>query len=182
MKYVLKNQLRRLRFFIIPSAAKRSKILKKAGFFNEMGNDVFFQPRKLPADPQYIRFHNNISVAANVTFITHDVMHGLFKNIDNENDYYSHLGCIEVMDNVFIGAGSIILPDVRIGPNAIVAAGSVVVKDVPPGSIVGGDPAKVIGNFNELMKKRKEESEEIKVFDRNKRASVEWEKFYSKRL
>lgn len=45
--------------------------------------------------------------------------------------------------------------NVKIGPNAIVAAGSVVTKDVQPGTIVGGNPARVIGSFNDLMEKRK---------------------------
>lgn len=42
----------------------------------------------------------------------------------------------------------------KIGPNSVVAAGSVVTKDVPPGTIVGGNPAKQIGNFDDLMQKR----------------------------
>ena len=77
------------------------------------------------------------------------------KNIDNQAyDYYS--GCIEVMDNVFIGSNSTILPNVKIGPNALIAAGSVVTKDVPENSVVAGVPAKVIGKFDEYMNKRKE--------------------------
>lgn len=44
----------------------------------------------------------------------------------------------------FIGARSIIMPGVRVGDGSIVAAGSVVTKDVPPGSIVAGNPARVI--------------------------------------
>lgn len=43
--------------------------------------------------------------------------------------------------------------NVKIGPIAVIAAGSVVVKDVAPGTVVGGS-AKVIGNFDDLMKRR----------------------------
>jgi acetyltransferase-like isoleucine patch superfamily enzyme len=49
-----------------------------------------------------------------------------------------------VHDDVWIGHGAIIVAGVEIGEGSIVAAGSVVVKDVPPYSIVGGNPAKVI--------------------------------------
>ena len=42
----------------------------------------------------------------------------------------------------------------KIGPNAIVAAGSVVTKDVPEGSVVAGCPAKVIGRYEDVAKKR----------------------------
>jgi acetyltransferase-like isoleucine patch superfamily enzyme len=47
--------------------------------------------------------------------------------------------------DVWIGYGSVILAPVRIGNSSIIAAGSVVINDVPPFSIVGGNPAKVIG-------------------------------------
>lgn len=46
--------------------------------------------------------------------------------------------------NCFIGAHSIIMPGVTIGDGSIVAAGSVVTKTVPPGSLVGGNPARII--------------------------------------
>ena len=50
-----------------------------------------------------------------------------------------------IEDYVFIGPRVTIQPGVRIGKGAIVAAGAVVVKDVPPFAVVGGVPAKVIG-------------------------------------
>jgi acetyltransferase-like isoleucine patch superfamily enzyme len=49
--------------------------------------------------------------------------------------------------NVWIGARAIILPGVVIGDHSVVAAGSIVTKRVPPRSVVGGTPAKVIGTF-----------------------------------
>ena len=57
-------------------------------------------------------------------------------------------------------ADSTIMYDVKIGPNAIVAAGSVVTKDVPEGTIVGGNPAKVIGKFEDFVIKRNKKTEQ----------------------
>lgn len=44
-----------------------------------------------------------------------------------------------------IGAGAVILPGLVIGDGAMVAAGSVVTRDVPPGKLVVGNPARVVG-------------------------------------
>jgi acetyltransferase-like isoleucine patch superfamily enzyme len=51
---------------------------------------------------------------------------------------------IVIEDDVWLGAGAVITDGVRVGRNSIVAAGAVVTKDVPPYSVVGGIPAKVI--------------------------------------
>ncbi len=53
-------------------------------------------------------------------------------------------GPVRIGTDVWIGAGCIVLPGVRIGDHAVVAAGSVVTKEVPPGAIVGGVPARII--------------------------------------
>lgn len=55
--------------------------------------------------------------------------------------------CIE--DDVLIGCQSIVLSGNRIGKGAVIGAGSVVTKDVPPWTIVGGNPAKVIREIPE---------------------------------
>jgi len=155
MKKHTKKQLTRLRIALIFESNRRNKYIKKHKIFKEMGENVFFQPRIIPSDPELIKFHNNIIVGSNTTFVNHDYIHSVFNNYVGENQYAYTTGCIEVMDNVFIGTGTIIMPNIKIGPNAIIAAGSVITKDVEENTIVGGVPAKPIGKFDEYMKKRK---------------------------
>lgn len=53
-------------------------------------------------------------------------------------------GPVIIEDNVWIGEGACIMPNVRIGKNAVVGANAVVTKDVPANAIVAGVPAKII--------------------------------------
>jgi acetyltransferase-like isoleucine patch superfamily enzyme len=59
-----------------------------------------------------------------------------------QQDYYD--GEIIIGDDVWIGAGSVILPGVTIGKGAVIAAGSVVNKDVPSYAVAGGVPVRVL--------------------------------------
>ena len=52
-----------------------------------------------------------------------------------------------------MGAGSILLPGVKIGKNSIVGAGSVVTRSVPPRTLVAGNPAKIIKQFSNKKNK-----------------------------
>lgn len=54
---------------------------------------------------------------------------------------------IRVGDGVWIGGGAILLPGVGIGDEAVIAAGSVVTRDVSPGTVVAGNPARVVRRF-----------------------------------
>jgi maltose O-acetyltransferase len=54
-------------------------------------------------------------------------------------------GNVTIGDDVFIGAGAVILPACRIGNGAVIGANSVVNKDIPGKAIVAGAPAKRIG-------------------------------------
>jgi acetyltransferase-like isoleucine patch superfamily enzyme len=56
---------------------------------------------------------------------------------------------IVIEDDVWLGAGAVITDGVRVGKGAVVAAGAVVTKDVPPFTVVGGVPAKVIKRVDE---------------------------------
>lgn len=57
---------------------------------------------------------------------------------------HSRMAPIRICKGAWVGARSIILKGVTVGPGAVVAMGSVVTRDVPPRTVVGGNPAKVI--------------------------------------
>jgi len=61
------------------------------------------------------------------------------------SDFHATEDPITIEDYVFIGPRAIILPGIRLGKGAVVGAGAIVTKDVLPGEIVGGIPAKPIG-------------------------------------
>ena len=69
--------------------------------------------------------------------------------IDPENRRDLIPGRVNIGKNVWIGAGSIILPGVSIGDNSIIGAGSIVNKDIPENSIAVGNPCKVIRKIGE---------------------------------
>lgn len=154
MKEYKKKQWQRLRVALILDSDKRNNYIVKHKIFKSVGENFFFQPRVIPSDPELIKFHNNVIVTSNVTFVTHDVFH-LGLNYLNQGEFLYNNGCIEIMDNVFIGCNSTILSNIKIGPNVVIGAGSVVTKDVPPNSVVAGNPAKVIGSFDDYVNKRK---------------------------
>lgn len=56
----------------------------------------------------------------------------------------THENVVNIGNDVWVGAGAIILNGLSIGDGAIVGAGSVVTHDVPPHTIVAGNPAKVV--------------------------------------
>jgi sugar O-acyltransferase (sialic acid O-acetyltransferase NeuD family) len=53
-------------------------------------------------------------------------------------------GHVHVERGAFVGAGAVLAPEVRVGANAVVGAGAVVVRDVAPGTVVVGNPARVL--------------------------------------
>ena len=152
----VKRQFVMLFLILRKNGFKKAKYLKKHNIFHSQGENCYYHPYKIPSEPHLLSFHNNVVVASNVTFETHDIICSVLDNSynPNKNKYGYYMGTIEIFDNVFIGANSTILYNVKIGPNAIVAAGSVVVENVQEGTIVGGNPAKAIGYVDKLAEKR----------------------------
>ena len=85
-----------------------------------------------------MKIGNHVDIASEVMIYNseHDI---------NSEDFHASNSPVEIGDYVFIGPRVIIMPGVKIGTGAVVAGGAVVTADIPEFAIVGGVPAKVIG-------------------------------------
>ena len=115
----------------------------------------------IPVYSELISFHDNVAIARNVDFVTHDIIHSVLNHLPKEmkggHRFRERVGCIEIMDNVMAGSNSVILYGTRIGPNVIVGSGSVVTKDLEPNGVYAGVPARRIGPFDAFLQKRIEQ-------------------------
>jgi len=72
----------------------------------------------------------------------------------NDPDFRGESAPVIIGDYAWISCRTVLLPGVRIGEGAVVAAGAVVTKDVEPYAIVGGVPAKNIGERSQGLRYR----------------------------
>ena len=113
--------------------------------------DNFFMNRGCLIDFSHcwlIKIGNDVTLAPNVTILAHDA--STTKHLG-----YTKIAKVTIGNNVFIGAGSLILPGVKIGDNVIIGAGSIVTKDVPSDSVALGSPSKVISKTKEYVESNK---------------------------
>jgi acetyltransferase-like isoleucine patch superfamily enzyme len=108
----------------------------------------------LLACAEHIQIGDDVEIAWGTTIIDHN-SHAI-RYTERKNDVVDSLygrpkdwthvkrAPVTICDKAWIGFNAIIMKGVTIGEGAIVAAGSVVTKDVPPYTIVGGNPAKII--------------------------------------
>lgn len=133
----------------------RNSIIECTGVIRNLGEELIIGDNVGIAQNCFIQVRGKVTIGNNVIF-------GPGVSVYSENHNYSNLEVpisqqgenrkgVIIGDGVWLGAGSTILDGVNIGSNSIVAAGSVVTKDVPPFTIAGGVPAKI-------LKYRKQES------------------------
>ena len=108
-------------------------------------------------EPYLLSIGSNVTITG-VRILTHDA--STYKELG-----YTKVGRVTIGDNVFVGFGSIILPDTKIGNKVIIGAGSVVAKDIPDNSVAAGSPCKVICTYDEYMQKIKNRMAEQPCFD-----------------
>ena len=145
--------LQKFYFSILSDGFKRANYLRKRNILGEIGNNVYFYSRIFPADPKLLKLKDNVIIATNVRFVSHDRVDLLLKGL-YQKDFDKFYDEIIIGNNVFIGADSIILPGVIIGDNCVIGAGSIVTKNLESGYVYAGVPAKKIGTFDDFLSKR----------------------------
>ena len=114
-----------------------------------LGNNVVIGPgASLIASRSYIKIGDNTFFGPNVSIRggnhSSHIVGKLMINYTPEDKLISDDEPVIIDEDVWIGVGAIILKGVHIGRGVIVAAGAVVTKEMPPYSVVGGVPARVL--------------------------------------
>ena len=108
------------RLLTIRGSVARTEYIRKRHVYGAIGDNCTIQKRKIPLYANLIRLGNNVHIASNVSFLTQDVSHLVLKNLlDWQGSVQERIGCIEIGNNVFVGSGTHILYDTKIGNNVI---------------------------------------------------------------
>ena len=121
----------------------------------------FNRQNEVILDPSHcwlISIGDNVTMAPRVHILCHDASTKTFLN-------YTKIGKVTIGDNVFIGANSVVLPNVKIGNNVIIGANSTITKDIQDNVVVAGNPARVICTLDEYLEKQKSLMENLPKYD-----------------
>lgn len=119
------------------------------GFNTHWGKDCYANFNLTLVDDNEIFIGDNVMIAPNVVIATAG------HPIDPElrRSFCQYAMPVNIGNNVWIGAGAIILPGVTIGDDTVIGAGAVVTKDIPSGVVAVGNPCRVLRKVNEYDKK-----------------------------
>ncbi len=145
MKYII-NRIKQFYWCCIASPVAYARHIGV-----NIGENCLINTRYWSSEPYLITIGNHVQVTTKTFFHTHGGGNSVRLNHPN----FDVFGKIVIEDWAYIGAQSHIMPGVTIGTGALVAAGSIVTKSVPPHTVVGGNPAKVICTTDEYYEKNK---------------------------
>lgn len=140
----------------IPSHTLRKLVYKLSGIKIGEGSTIhmwanFFDPSGISigtdtivGDHCFLDGRDSLMIGSHSDVASQVLIYNSEHDINDEN-FKAITAPVEIGNYVFIGPRVIVLPGVKIGDGAVVAAGAVVTKDVEPFKIVGGVPAKEIG-------------------------------------
>ena len=158
---------------------KKQKYMKEV--FAECGEDCFIElPFRANWGGKNLHFGNGVYANFNLTvvddgeiFVGNKVMFGPNVTIATANhpidpslraDAMQYNKSVHIGENVWVGAGTVIVLGVTIGKNSVIGAGSVVVKDIPENVVAVGNPCRVLREIGE---------HDREFFYRNER--IDWE-------
>ncbi len=135
--------LRKL-FYILSGMkiGKGSVVHMWANFFDP--NNIVIGEDTIVGDNAFLDGRDRLTIGNHVDIASGVMIYNSEHDLEGE-DFSARIEPVQIEDYVFIGPRAIILPGVKIGKGAVIAAGAVVTKDVSDFEIVGGVPAKVIG-------------------------------------
>ncbi len=110
-----------------------------------LGEDVYIDP----AFAWLIEIEDEVDISFNTVILAHDAA-------PRTKLGYTRVGRVRIARGARIGCNVLIMPGVTVGEGAMVAAASVVTRDVPPETLVGGNPAKVIATAADYFAKQRE--------------------------
>lgn len=118
------------------------------GRHTHFGNNVYANFNLTLVDDTDIFIGDSVMIGPNVTIATagHPIDPELRKKVAQYNIP------VRIGNNVWIGAGAVVLPGVSIGENAVIGAGSIVTKDIPANVVAVGNPCRVLREINERDK------------------------------
>lgn len=126
----------------------------------KVGKELNLQPECI-IDPSHcwlIEIGDRVTLAPRVHILAHDAS-------TKDPLGYTVVGGVKIGNDVFVGAGTIILPDVEIGDKVVIGAGSVVSRSIPSGSVAVGNPARVIGSYDAYIQKRRSQIKDVPCYD-----------------
>ncbi|XUX01115.1 MAG: acyltransferase [Dehalogenimonas sp.] len=123
-------------------------------YFRSQGAEVGFGCRifirHLGDEPYLVKIGDHVTIAAGVTFITHDGGAWIGRLDIPDLQVF---GPINIGNNCVIGQNAILFPNITIGDNCIVGAGSVVISNIPSNTLAMGVPARPFGSVNKYLTK-----------------------------
>jgi len=149
--FLLKGLLGYLAYISIMPPWFSAWLHKKRGVRISNYKSVYIAPNVLidTSFPEHITIGDGVYITRGAKVICHTSFTPLAQEVVGHE--YT-IGDVVIEEGSYIGVNAVILPSVRVGRCAIVGAGAVVTKDVPPYAIVGGVPARVIGDVRELKR------------------------------
>jgi len=137
-----------------PSGQEWAELLRRRGGFHRIGDECTIFPTAIFTDPSMTAIGDRVGIGGACTVICHDGSIGMIER--RYGVKLDRIGAVVIEDDVFLGEQAMILATsgttLTIGAGSIIGAGSVVRTSVPPGSVVIGNPAKVMASVEDMLR------------------------------